>query len=375
MPQGQRLLSQCFGYSWGCSGGAPKFPEFLGGRVPVFPEHSPSSPSHLGPVEAKGGPRNGVRRGKNPLAEQDEGMTEARPHICVCICTYKRERLLKRLLEELDAQRTGGSFTYSVVVADNDPKRSALPVVEAFRTRSSLELIYCVQPRQSISLTRNTALEKAQGEYVAFIDDDEYPVQVWLETLYQTCLNYHVDGVLGPVKPYYEAEPPRWVTRGNFHERFSGPTGHVLSWPNAGIGNVLFKRELLEGQHTVFDPAFVSGEDIDFFRRMIVQGGKKFIWCQEAVAYELVPQSRCKLSFLLRRALMRGTIQPKHPTFGVRRLATSTVAVPLYILALPFFFLVGRHLGIKYLVKLCDHLGVLLACVGIASAPETYVTE
>jgi succinoglycan biosynthesis protein ExoM len=54
------------------------------------------------------------------------------PHIAVCICTYKRPDLLTRLLTALTMQNTGGRFTYSIVVADNDPGRSAEPVVRRF---------------------------------------------------------------------------------------------------------------------------------------------------------------------------------------------------------------------------------------------------
>ena len=53
-------------------------------------------------------------------------------HISICICTFRRPNLLKRLLDELIAQCTEGWFTYSVVVADNDVARSAEPVVAAF---------------------------------------------------------------------------------------------------------------------------------------------------------------------------------------------------------------------------------------------------
>ncbi len=47
-------------------------------------------------------------------------MTTALPHICVCICTYKRRSYLERLLRELINQQTDDRFTYSVIVADND---------------------------------------------------------------------------------------------------------------------------------------------------------------------------------------------------------------------------------------------------------------
>src|SRR4051812_43278175 len=97
------------------------------------------------------------------------------PHICVCICTFKRLGFLRRLLAALAAQETGGLFTYSVVVADNDRHESAKAVVDEWTLGSLLRVAYCVQPRQNIALTRNQAIAHAKGDYIAFIDDDEWP--------------------------------------------------------------------------------------------------------------------------------------------------------------------------------------------------------
>jgi len=65
-------------------------------------------------------------------------------HIAVCVCTYKRAVLLRRLLDELSRQETSGLFTYSVVIADNDEARSAEPVADAARTELGLAIKYCM---------------------------------------------------------------------------------------------------------------------------------------------------------------------------------------------------------------------------------------
>jgi hypothetical protein len=43
----------------------------------------------------------------------------------------------------------------------------------------------------------------------------------------------------------------------------------------------------------------------------------------------------------------------------------SLIAVPAYALALPVLLLAGHHYFMKYLVKLADHAGRLLASVGL----------
>ena len=110
------------------------------------------------------------------------------PHISVCICTFKRPELLRELLDRLNDQRTDGLFAYCVVVADNDPEQSARPVATALSPTSRLRVTYCSEPRQNIALARNKALQHAEGDFIAFIDDDEYPEDDWLcESVQDLC--------------------------------------------------------------------------------------------------------------------------------------------------------------------------------------------
>ena len=295
-------------------------------------------------------------------------------HIAVCICTYKRPDYLKRLLDELAGQETGGLFTYSIVVVDNDRSESARPVVSGFAASSPIHIKYCVEPRQNIALARNKAIESAQGDYLAFIDDDEFPTTYWLKTLYKMCAQNGVDGVLGPVKPHFDVKPPNWVVQGKFYDRPSYPTGLVIDWTKGRTGNVLFRKEVFDLDEPPFRPQFLTGEDQDFFRRMI-EKGRAFVWCDEAVAYEVVPPIRWNISFMLRRALLRGKASLEHPTSGARKVVTSIVAVGVYAVALPFSLLWGQGQFMLLLVKTFDHLGRVLGAAGINPVRDSYVTE
>lgn len=301
-------------------------------------------------------------------------MNERLQHISVCICTYKRPQLLKHLLDELETQETDGLFTFSIVVVDNDQLRSSEQLVSDFALASSLVVRYCVEPVQNISLARNRAVQNATGNYIAFIDDDEFPVKRWLVTLFKACGKYHVDGVLGPVRCHFNETAPAWVVKGRFYERATYPTGFVIDWPKGRTGNVLLTRDVFEAGEQHFDPAFHRAGDQDFFRRMI-EKGHVFVWCNEALAYEEVPPARWTRTFMLKRALLRGTISLQHPTSRLRSIAKSLVAVPAYAIALPFTLLMGHHRFMSLLVRLFDHLGKLLAFVGLKPVKNQLITD
>ncbi len=293
-------------------------------------------------------------------------------HISVCVCTYKRPVLLRRLLHELSRQETGGLFTYSAVIADNDEARSAEAVVEAARSEFGLAIRYCMEPRQNIALARNKVIENADGEFLAFIDDDEFPRKDWLLTLFRTCREHKVDGVLGPVLRHFDQTPPRWLEKSNFYVRRVNPTGMRVEWLEARTGNVLLKRELVLGDPAPFRPEFRAGEDQDFFRRKIAEG-RKFIWCAEAEAFETVPPARWNRKYLLRKALLRGATAGLHT--NVVSVIKSLIAIPLYTLALPFAFVAGQQYFMTLLVRICDHAGKLLILVGINPVREEYVLD
>lgn len=293
-------------------------------------------------------------------------------HIAVCICTYKRPVLLQKLLVELGRQQTGGKFSVSVVVADNDRAESARPVVEEMAAHLPWPIKYCVEPEQNIALVRNRAVGAASGEFLAFIDDDEFPQPDWLLKAWETCNQFNVAGVLAPVRPFFEHTPPHWLVRGRFCERPEYPTGYKLNWRETRTGNVLLRRVVVSALAGPFRREFGNGgEDQDFFKRLMEQGSE-FIWCSEAAVYEVVPPERWRRSYLLKRALQRG--QSERGLADFRGVCKSLVAVPLYALVLPFLLLAGQHWFMRYAVRLCDHAGKLAAVMGWKPLGKTYVS-
>jgi succinoglycan biosynthesis protein ExoM len=305
-------------------------------------------------------------------ASSEKAMENPGNHISVCICTYKRPAFLRRLLDDLSNQETGGHFTYSTVVCDNDQLRSAEPLVSEFAATSNISVKYCVEPRRGIALARNKAIENATGNYVALIDDDEFPERNWLNELFAACEKYKADGVLGPVKPSFGDDVPQWIVKGRFYHKPSHETGFVLAPRNTRTSNVLLRDHVLQHMSSPFRPEFRAGEDVDFFTRAIGRG-YVFVWCAEAVVHEEIPPTRWTRSYLLKKALLRGTCAALMPSTGALQVTKSVVAVLVYGFTLPFVALLGQHRFMNRLMRLCDHLGMVLAILGFNPIKEPYV--
>jgi succinoglycan biosynthesis protein ExoM len=292
-------------------------------------------------------------------------------HISVCIATYKRPSMLCRCLEALRNLEHEG-FTYSIVVVDNDPEQSAREIVYEWQKRCPVRLFYDIEPMQNISLARNKAVANSSGDLIAFIDDDEFPEPPWLMNLFDAYIKFSVDGVLGPVIPFYEGTPPEWLVKSGLCVRSSFQTGTILNNSKyMRTGNVLISRHILDGLEVPFDPKLgrTGGEDADFFDRML-WADRSFIWCNEARVYEAVPEERQKLKYLMRRAFIRGVTSADQEPFISYGTLKSVVAVIVYTISLPFLLAAGRHLLIKYFIKDCDHFAKLFAHCGVKLVRE-----
>ena len=272
-------------------------------------------------------------------------------------------------------QNTDNSFSYSIVVVDNDGAQSAMNVIESFKNTTNIEIAYYCEPEQNISLARNMAVKSATGNYIAFIDDDEYPVNNWLLTLYRACNELDADAIQGPVIPVYEEGTPEWVVKGKFYVKADHARGHILKWREGMTGNLLIRHSMVESEQEPFRREYGSGgEDKDFFRRMINKG-YVFKYCPEAIVYEHIPINRCKRLFVLKRALLRGKMAAVDSSFYNVGTLISIVAIIIYTVTLPILLILSHHLFMKYLVKVFDHFGKILALSHVNVIKEKYIID
>ena len=223
--------------------------------------------------------------------------------ISVCIASYKRPELLRKLLESLVAQETQG-FSFDIVVVDNDAGQSAAPVVEDFKQRHPI--IYGVEVEQNISLARNKSLSLSTGEYIATIDDDTYADRAWLLRSYRAARLYDADVIFGHVTPVFDAGTPDYIKHCGAFTLPDPPTGSTDNYVPT-TANCLFRRELVRDLTAPFDPAYgrTGGGDTEFFERLRTRSCK-LVFCREARVFEYMPPEKTNWRWIFRREFRIG---------------------------------------------------------------------
>lgn len=279
--------------------------------------------------------------------------------------------MLVRLLRMLAIQETANLFRVSVVVVDNDAAGPSRDLVLRLSNELGLDITYEVEPVRTIATARNHALRLAEGDFIAMIDDDEFPPPNWLLTMYRAMQTFEVDGVLGPVRPFFEQPPPAWLMKGEFSGAPAYRTGTLLRWQQTYAGNALLKADVCCKRKVFFDESYTMGGEDQVFFRSAMQAGCRFVAVEEGTVYETVPPERWGKKYYLRRAIANGFNAHKaqlSQSWSLSRLTMpfkSVVAVCLYAVALPFAFIVGDHLFVTVLEKGGHHLSRLFATVHI----------
>lgn len=226
--------------------------------------------------------------------------------ISVCMCTYKRATL-EKTLHSLCAQQLPGDCSLEIVVVDNDIEESGRPVTESFKNRQSeVAINYFVNGERNLSAVRNTSVEKANGELLAFIDDDEWAEPDWILSLYNALNQYSADAVFGKVVVIYPESSPDWIADGDMFGKDSHATGAILK--KGATSSALLKAHWVKPPEGFrFDPAFgkSGGEDTDFFHRIAKAGGK-LVFENAAIVSETVEEHRLNLEYLKKQNIRIG---------------------------------------------------------------------
>ncbi|MBZ5763613.1 glycosyltransferase family 2 protein [Rhizobium sp. VS19-DR104.2] len=294
--------------------------------------------------------------------------------VAICIPTFRRPAGLARCLHAISGLKTDTAF--QIVVADNDVDgREGIATCRAMSDGGfGFDIVAVAVSERGIAQARNAlvaeTLKNPDIQFIAMIDDDEWPEPQWLQALMDAQRLTHAEVVGGPVQRIFEKPVPRYLAAANLADFSKMKTGPI-DWVDA-TSNVLFAASAFRTREAPwFDPVFglLGGEDTDMLLSFKL-AGTKFAWAHDATVLEDMPVSRSSTRWMLKRAYRIGNtytlVHLKHrpPGFSFAREAfriAGTLCFSAATLVVFFWHPAKRfeaaRLGARVLGKLSGFFG------------------
>ncbi len=233
----------------------------------------------------------------------------------VAIRAYNSAERLPEILERLKIQVGIEEIDWEIVIIDNNSTDNTAQIIANYQSnwQEKFPLKYFLELRQGASFARRTAMEKAQGSLVGFLDDDNLPAPDWVAQAYAFAKLHPQAGAYGgQIHGEFEVEPPKnfkkiapylaIIERGKKAFSYNEHKKKVLP-PGAGI--VIYKKAWLESvPENLFlrGPAGKSlalkGEDIETLAH-IQNAGWEIWYNPEMHLYHKIPSRRLERNYLL----------------------------------------------------------------------------
>jgi glucosyl-dolichyl phosphate glucuronosyltransferase len=130
--------------------------------------------------------------------------------LSVILCTYNRSQRLKKALESIAGSQLPAAADWEVLVVDNhstDDTREAILNFCLLHPRFR----YVFEGDQGLSHARNRGIREAQGDLIAFVDDDVNVDPKWLYELTKQLDDPQWAGAGGRIRAQQTLELPLWV--------------------------------------------------------------------------------------------------------------------------------------------------------------------
>ncbi|YAF94777.1 MAG: hormogonium polysaccharide biosynthesis glycosyltransferase HpsE [Nodularia sp. CChRGM 3473] len=239
-------------------------------------------------------------------------------HFSVAIPTYNGAERLPKVLDQLLSQTGVQHLNWEIIIIDNNSSDNTVELIQNYQKICNIDLPlkYFLETKQGIPFARQRAVSEANGEFIAFIDDDNVPAPDWVVAAYNFGKEHPQAGAWsGQIHGEYEVKPPQ-----NFKKiqsflairEYGSPT-HLFDPDNLrlppGAGLVVRKQAWREAVpvtpvlHGKLPGLFVQGDDYESLL-YIHKAGWKILYNPAMHIYHQIPHWRLEKNYLL--TLARG---------------------------------------------------------------------
>lgn len=184
--------------------------------------------------------------------------------ISIVVAVYNAEKTLKKCVESLLNQ------TYNnieIILVNDCSKDNSLDICTEYSKTNDNVKVISNEKNSGVSATRNNGINNSTGEYICFVDSDDYVESNYIEVLYYYYQKYNTVPICGFVyhDEYNHAKPVKYSWNGNEELVSLGEAFRLKSELYlTALWNKLFDRRLIVEKNIRFDTNISVGEDLRF---------------------------------------------------------------------------------------------------------------
>ncbi len=200
-------------------------------------------------------------------------LTEVKePKVTVCITHYNRAKLLAKTVRGLQ-QQTYKNFEV-IIVDDGSTDEDAIAYLEELDGGTALaECRVLRQHNQYVGAARNRALREATGEFVIFMDDDNFARNDQFELFVKAIQVGNYDALTCAAVAFPDDVDPEFD---DTYQHLFVPLGSGISpglyGNNYGDANAIYRRSAIDAVDGYTEDYGLSWEDYELFARMAMAG-------------------------------------------------------------------------------------------------------
>ncbi len=181
------------------------------------------------------------------------------PKVSVIVPVYNVEKYLKKCLDSLINQTIQD---IEIIVVNDGSKDNSEEIIKEYEKNNPEKIVYLKKENGGLSDARNYGIPYAKGEYIAFLDSDDYVELDMYEKMYELAKKENSDMV--ECDFYWEYPNKTKIDIGQIYsnQKEMLQKARVVAW------NKLIKRSILEESKVQF-PKGYRYEDVEFTYKLI----------------------------------------------------------------------------------------------------------
>ncbi|WP_281815655.1 glycosyltransferase family 2 protein [Brachyspira pilosicoli] len=228
--------------------------------------------------------------------------------VSVIIPVYNVEEYLKECLDSVINQTLK---EIEIICIDDCSTDSSYSILEEYAKKDSRIVLIKNKENMGVGYNRNIGIKEAKGEYIGFIDSDDYISEDYYENLYNTAKKYnsdvvntlnvsndkegnifnywcHIDNFV-KIKKYYEYESNNLFNNVDFYSKYL-----VTFNP---VNKIFLKKFILDKDIYFIEKKINAAEDADFIIRLFLNSPKVSFNNHSKYFYRINSNSSTSMSY------------------------------------------------------------------------------